>query len=162
LLERVDGDYGSKVKHASGSAPKPLRNGPRSNARNVAESIGERGFRRWYERQLIEGFLHLITGVLALIMMSVALEMLEFKATPAGLLALVAVAVVGGGLCVLSWRRFHLLLARSEHLAEQATCSQCNAYGRFTILSSRELVESPAGCSIDVRCRACGKEWTIT
>jgi hypothetical protein len=128
---------------------------------SVAASIGERGFRRWYERQLGEGFLHLVTGLLSLIMMAVALEMLEFRATAGGLLELTAVAVAGGGLCVLSWRRFHWLLSRSEHLAEQATCSQCHVYGRFAVLSSRDAVETPAGCAIDVRCRNCGNEWTI-
>ena len=134
--------------------------GPRDDAA-VAASIRKRGFRRWYERQLIEGFLHMITGVLSLIMMSVALEMLEFRATTSGLLALCAIAAVGGGLCVLSWRRFHWLLSRSEHLAEQATCSECHLYGRFAVLASRNAVDAPAGCALDVRCRGCGKEWTI-
>jgi hypothetical protein len=147
------------MKRSSGRSLEPPR-ASRGDG-SIGATIGERGFRRWYERQLIHGFLHMITGVLALIMMSVALEALEFRATPGGLLALVAIAVAGGGLCIVSWRKFHWLLSRSEYVAEQATCTQCHAYGRFTVLSSRRVDESPAGCSIEVRCRGCGKEWTI-
>ena len=129
---------------------------------SVSAAIGARGFRRWYERQLIESFAHMITGVLSLIMMAIAMEMLEFRSTAGGLLALVAIAAAGGGLCVFAWRRFHRLLARAEHLAEQATCGQCRTYGRFTVVSSHDRPDAPAGCSIDVRCRACGNAWTIS
>jgi hypothetical protein len=127
----------------------------------VGATIGARGFRRWYERQLIDGFAWLVTGVLSLIMMAIAIEMLEFRATAGGLLSLTAIATAGGGLCVVSWLRFHQLLSRAEYLAEQATCSGCRAYGRFNVVASKEFADAPAGCAIDVRCRACGKEWTI-
>ena len=103
----------------------------------------------------------MITGVLSLIMMSIALEMFEFRATASGFLALAAIAAAGGGLCIISWRRFHYLLFRAEYLAEQATCGQCLAYGRFAVVSSHELADAPAGGTIDVRCRGCGNEWTI-
>ena len=150
------------MKRPGGGSLEPAQLRPSRGDGSIGATIGERGFRRWYERQLIHGFLHMITGVLALIMMSIALEMLEFRATPSGLLALAAVAVAGGGLCIVSWRKFHWLLWCSEYLAERATCSQCHAYGRFTVLSSRDVGDSPAGCSIDVRCRGCGNEWTMT
>lgn len=123
--------------------------------------IGARGFRRWYERQLVDGFACLVTGVLSLIMMAIAIEMLEFRATAGGLLALVAIAVGGGGLCVGSWLQFHRLLSRAEYLAEQATCGGCRTYGKFAVISSREFADAPVGCTIDVRCRTCGKEWTM-
>jgi hypothetical protein len=127
----------------------------------ISDAIGARGFRSWYERQLIESFAHMITGVLSLIMMAISIEMLEFRSTAGGLLALVAIATAGGGLCLFAWRRFHRLLSIAEHLAEQATCSQCRTYGRFAVVSAHELPDAPAGCSIDVRCRACGNGWTM-
>ena len=127
----------------------------------VGTAIGTRGFRRWYERQLIESFAHMITGVLSLIMMAIAMEMLEFRSTAAGLLALVAIAAAGGGLCIFARRRFHQLLSRAEYLALQATCGQCGTYGRFTVVSTHEFPDAPAGCSIDVTCRSCGNAWTI-
>lgn len=124
-------------------------------------AIRARGFRRWYERQLAESFAYLTTGVLSLIMMAIAIEMLEFRSSAAGLLALVAIAMTGGGLCVFAWRRFHQLLFRAEYLAEQAICTHCRAYGRFTLLASHAVPDTPAGCSLEVRCRGCGNEWTI-
>ena len=137
-----------------GSRSARFRDSPRA-------AIDARGFRRWHERQLVEGFACLTTGVLSLIMMLIALEMVEFRSTPAGLLALVAIALAGGALCLVAWRRFHRLLARAEYLAEQATCSGCNVFGRIAVIASRDAPDAPAGCTLDVRCRACGHEWTI-
>lgn len=128
---------------------------------DVAAAVGARGFRRWYERQLVECFAYLATGVMSLIMMAVALEMLEFRATAAGLVALTAIAAGGGGLCVFAWRRFHFLLSRAEYLAARATCINCRAYAKFTVIRARERADAPAGCTLDVRCRKCGNDWTI-
>jgi hypothetical protein len=129
---------------------------------SLSAAIGARGFRRWYERQLAESFAYLTTGVLSLIMMAIAIEMLEFRATAAGLLALVAIAGAGGSLCVFAWRRFHQLLFRAEYLAEKAVCGSCNAYARFTLVAARDAPDAAAGCVLDVRCRNCGHEWTIS
>jgi hypothetical protein len=124
-------------------------------------AIGARGFRRWYERQLVVGFACLTTGVLSLIMMTIALEMVEFRSSASGLVALIGIAISGGTLCLYAWRRFHLMLFRAEYLAERAVCARCKAYGRFAVLRSRDLPDAPACCSLDVRCRECGNEWTI-
>jgi hypothetical protein len=125
------------------------------------EAIRRRGFRRWYERQLYESHAHLVTGFLSLIMMAVAIEMIEFRGSAAGLVALVAIAVVGCGLCLYAWRQFTRLLFRAEHLAERATCAGCREYARFDIVAAKDAPESPAGCTLDVRCRRCGHAWTI-
>ena len=125
-------------------------------------AIGAHGFRRWYERQLVESFAYRTTGVLSLIMMLLAIEMLEFRSTAAGLLALVAIGLAGGALCIFAWRRFHQLLFRAEYLAEKAVCGKCNAYARFALVSSHDAPDAPAGCALDVRCRNCGNEWTIS
>jgi hypothetical protein len=128
---------------------------------NPADPIRARGFKRWYEQQLYESFALLVTGFASLIMMAIALEAIEFRKSAAGLLALTAIALAGGGLTVFTWRRFHRLLARAESLAERATCAGCGAYARFDVLRAREDPASPAGCAIDVRCRRCACEWTM-
>lgn len=125
------------------------------------DSIRQRGFRRWYEQQLYESFALVVTGFVSLIMMAIALEATEFRASAAGLLALVSIAFVGGGVCMFAWRRFHRLLLRAEHLAERATCTGCGVYARFDVLRTRDDPQSPAGCALDVRCRKCGCEWTM-
>lgn len=137
------------------------RTGSDTPQNSLRAAIGARGFRRWYERQLVVSFACLTTGVLSLIMMTIALEMVEFRSSASGLVALVGIALAGGMLCVFAWRQFHLLLFRAEHLAEQAVCGQCKVYGRFTVFGSRDVPDAPAGCSLDVRCRGCGNEWTI-
>jgi hypothetical protein len=91
-----------------------------------------------------------------------AIEMLEFRSTAAALLALVAIGAAGGALCIFAWRRFHQLLFRAEYLAEKAVCGKCNAYARFALVSSHDAPDAPAGCALDVRCRSCGNEWTIS
>ena len=125
------------------------------------EAIRKRGFRRWYERQLYEGHAHLVTGLLCLIAMAVAIEMIEFRKSVGGLVTLIAIAGAGCGLCLYAWRQFTRALALAEYLAARATCSGCRHYGRFAILASRPAAESPAGCILDVRCRNCGHEWAI-
>lgn len=127
----------------------------------LAEAIRKRGFRRWYERQLYESHAHLITGLLCLITMAVAVEMIEFRRSVGGLLALVAVAAAGGGLCVYAWRQFTQRLALAEYLAARATCQACRVYGRFEVLAATPAPESPGGCVLHVRCRNCGHEWAM-
>jgi hypothetical protein len=127
----------------------------------LAASIRAIGFRRWYVRQLYESHAYLVTGLLSLIMMAIAIEMSEFRTSAAGLVALVAIAFVGGGLCLFAWRRFNYLLFRAEYLAERASCAGCGVYARFELTAVRTMPESIAGCSMDVRCRACGHAWTI-
>jgi hypothetical protein len=127
----------------------------------LATAIRKYGFRRWYSRQLVEGHAHLVTGFLALIMMAIAIEEIEFRHTFAGWLSLLAVAAAGGGLCLVAWKQFNRLLFRAEHLAEHATCERCRVYARFDIEATRENPEAVAGCALDVRCRGCGHGWTI-
>jgi hypothetical protein len=127
----------------------------------LADAIRKHGFQRWYERQLYESHAFLVAGFLCLIMMAIAIEESEFRKGTAGLLVLVAVAIGGGGLCLLAWRQFNRLLFRAEHLAEQATCAQCQTYARFVVVAARESPDVPTACSLDVRCRKCGHQWTI-
>jgi hypothetical protein len=128
---------------------------------SLDDAIRQRGFRRWYERQLFESHAHLVTGVLSLLMMAIAIEMIEFRKSFAGLLALLAIAIVGAGLCVFAWRQFTRLLFRAEYLAERATCGACRTYARFEVIGSRRVPESLTGCSLHVRCRKCTHAWTI-
>ena len=61
----------------------------------LSDSIRRRGFRRWHERQLIESHAYLVTGLLALIMMAIAIEMIDFRQSAQGLLALLLVGAGG-------------------------------------------------------------------
>ena len=128
---------------------------------HLDEALRHGGFRRWYERQLIEGHIWLVTAFLALIMVAIVLEAIDFRASPANLLALVSVLAAGIALIAFAVRRFHILLGRAEVLAEQAVCGQCQTYGRFDVVHARDAQESLTGRMVRVRCRACAHEWSI-
>jgi hypothetical protein len=125
------------------------------------DALRQRGFRRWYERQLIEAHAYLVTGFLALIMMLVALEVVEFRSSAANLLFLVAVACAGGVVCVFAWRRFSATLFRAEAIAEQAVCPGCATYGRFAVVSAHDSPDTVSGRVVHVRCRQCAHAWRI-
>jgi hypothetical protein len=125
------------------------------------DALRQRGFRRWYERQLIEAHAYLVTGFLALIMMLVALEVVEFRSSAANLLFLVAVASAGGVVCVFAWRRFSVTLFRAEAIAEQAVCPGCATYGRFAVVSAHDAPDTVSGRLVHVRCKQCAHTWRI-
>ena len=125
------------------------------------ESLRRGGFRRWYERQLIEGHVWLVTAFLALIMMAIALEAVDFGGSRADTLALLLVAIGGGTLVFVGIRRFHGLVARAEALAGQAVCAECRSYGRFDVVQARDSSATITGRSVRVRCRGCAHEWQM-
>lgn len=127
----------------------------------LPDAIRRRGFRRWHERQLIEGHAYLVTGLLALIMMAIAIEMIDFRQSAQGLIALLLVGAAGSALTLYAWRQFTFLLARAEYLAERATCSSCRTYARFAIDRVDANPQAVAGCTLHVQCRKCGYRWSI-
>jgi hypothetical protein len=131
-----------------------------------AEGITKLGFRRWYERQLIEGHLYFVTCFLSMILVAVCLEQMDWK-RPLGDLALVAYVAGGLFLCLLSIRRYNYLLMRAECLAEQSVCAQCATYGVLQVLAAgaapQETQEAanPDNLWLRVRCKKCGHEWRM-
>ena len=127
----------------------------------LAESLRVKGFRRWYERQLIESHAWLVTGFLSLIMTAVAYESIAVRESLAGLLALLAIGGGGVALCVYAWLRFNRQLFLAEHVAGQATCATCRSYGKLAFVSLTADAHAPTGGLLHVRCRSCGHEWSI-
>jgi hypothetical protein len=127
----------------------------------IDDALRQRGFRRWYERQLIESHAYLVTGFLSLIMMAIALETIAFRESLANALALTLVAGAGGWLSIFAWTRFKGLLTNAEALAEQAVCAQCRMYGRFEVVEAHDSAQALTGRSLTVRCRGCAHEWQM-
>lgn len=130
------------------------------------EYIRRHGFRRWYERQLIESFAYLATGFLALIMLLAGVEVLGDAAAGPGYLSTLLMAALGGVLVIVAWRRFNALLNRAERFAETATCPACRAWGRFRVLSQEPTTDDDppeAGRPhwLRVRCAQCDNEWRL-
>lgn len=134
---------------------------------SLAEQIRRLGFRRWYERQLIESHAYLITAFLALILLLAGFESLEhLRRTPLFYVVVVTVAAAAGVLMYVAWRRFSVLLARAMLFAEAATCPQCRTWGRFEVLGAEAAPDDDppeAGRPhwVRVRCRQCRHDWRL-
>jgi hypothetical protein len=118
-----------------------------------ARSIGRLGFRKWYERRLIEAHAWLLTALLCAIYVAVSLEAISFKGHGLVWLGTAGGAFVGGLIVWHGLRRFFAILREAERFSSQSTCRACKAYARFEVVS-----EQP---QITVHCRNCGHEWTI-
>lgn len=133
----------------------------------VGEQIRRLGFRRWYERQLIESHAYLVTAFLALILLLAGVEGLSLaRRSPLFYAGLTAGAAAAGVLTYVGWRRFSVLLRRAELFAGAAACPRCGAWGDFNVLSEeRSDAHDPPEAGrphwLRVRCRGCGCDWRI-
>jgi hypothetical protein len=136
---------------------------------DIVQGIRKLGFRRWYERRLVEAHAFLVTGFLALILAVAFLELRGETPTVGGRMAyaLCAVASLAGG--ILAWLRYHRALAIVEWAGEQATCPGCGEYGRLRLLAASPHAAEGDRYSevageiplLRVACRACSHEWEI-
>ncbi len=118
----------------------------------TARSIKKLGFKRWYERQLIESHIWLVTVLLCGIAIAATLEMANFRNLGAALMTL-AFVFTAGLIIMHGFRRYQALMLLAEEIASHSTCAACNAYAKF-----RPMDENPR---MKVQCRKCGHEWTI-
>lgn len=128
------------------------------------EKIRKLGFRRWYERQLVESYAYFVTCFVCMILVASALE--AFNTGDAGFNRFLMVALAAGGaaLGVFSWKRYLVSLALAEHLADCAVCLGCKAYAAFEIIGTWHQAAPAAddeGAWLRVRCRKCAHEWTL-
>jgi hypothetical protein len=136
---------------------------------DIVKGVRKYGFRKWYERQLIEAHAWLVTGFLALI---VAFALFEVRNDLAGALQrfmLMAGAVASAGGCILAWLRYHRTLEATEMAAELAVCPHCGTYGRLAVIRSVDQSEAAVDRQpiladlphLQVRCRQCQGEWLL-
>lgn len=133
----------------------------------AADDIRRLGFRRWYERQLIESHAYLVIAFLALILLLAGYEGLDFaKRSPVFYLMVLLVAAGAGVFAVVGWRRFRVLLEQAETFASGATCPGCAAWGKFEVLAEEaSTADDPPEAGrphwLKVRCRQCSRDWRI-
>jgi hypothetical protein len=130
------------------------------------EGVRRRGFRRWYERQLIESHAYFVSCFVCMILVAAALEVSGLSQPGSNRLGMIALALAGGVLAVVSWTRYRDILTNAERVAEVATCAHCGDYGRFAVTDwgprNSALPEAPGDPRwLRVRCRACGHDWLI-
>jgi hypothetical protein len=136
---------------------------------DAAEGIRKLGFRRWYERQLIESHAYLVTGLLATVLVLGSIESLSLRAP--GWEPVAWLVLVTGALALATWAlyRYLAILTYAEHVGERSTCGKCSTYGIIDVTGARaaarhgqgEEEREPTQSALGVRCRRCGHEWTI-
>jgi hypothetical protein len=132
----------------------------------LATDIRRLGFRRWYERQLVESHVYLVTAFLALILLLAGYEALASKLTGAWYSVVILIAGGAGLLMYVSWKRFNTLLARAELFAESAACPECKSWGKFNVLAEEASDdEDPPEAGrphwLRVSCKQCGTQWRL-
>ncbi len=118
-----------------------------------ARSIGKLGFRRWYERQLVESHAWLVTCFLCMLGVAASLEGFSFRAPGLGPIVTLVFVFAAGCVGWYGWRRYRALMEQAERIGDQSTCGACGLYGRFKVESEAPLLR--------VCCRKCGNSWTI-
>jgi hypothetical protein len=136
------------------------------------DAIRKLGFKRWYERQLIESHGYLVTCFLSMIVIAVALDDIAFEGRGWEPVLMLVVALGALVLAVHAWNQYRQGLIKAERVASEATCGRCKAYAAFRIVASgpqptrllQPSGELPVGQPevwLRVRCRRCEHEWTV-
>jgi hypothetical protein len=119
------------------------------------EGIRRVGFRRWYERQLIESHAWLVACFLAIVLVAAGFELLTMERGPLDFAF--DAALIGSGLlvCWIAWRRYARLMLVADFIGDQANCPSCAHYGfRFEGVERVPL-------TILARCPKCGHGWPV-
>lgn len=121
-----------------------------------ATTIRRVGFRKWYERELLEGHMHLILLVLCAMAILGAAEAFITRAPGSSPVSMLLCALIGAVIGVWALRRYLFLLNEAEHLANQAVCPRCKTYAKWDIVG-----DEPQRVALQVCCRRCGHRWQI-
>ena len=123
----------------------------------LVDGIRRLGFRKWYERELLQSHAHLALTFLCAVGLFGAVEAAAHFTTSWVDRVVDALAIMAsGGIGVWALRRYLYLLIHAEHAANQADCPQCGAYARFTLVEG-----APTSPAVTVRCRNCARQWSI-
>ena len=118
---------------------------------------------RWYERQLLQSHLYLVTALLSLVAVLAAVEGFASRSFSLQLLLGLVLMVAGTFAGVWAFVRYVRMMIAAQYAADRSVCPQCKTYGVLEMAGSAihagaselEILPTP------VRCRVCGNQWTI-
>lgn len=136
---------------------------------SIPDAITALGFRKWYERRLIEAHLYLVTAFVCLIAVLAAVEIAGLFQSAGQTVWVLSIVAFLGWAGVWNWRRYFETLALAAFLAERSDCPACSAYGRFDVLYSGPRQGAQGSPDphfnqvpvMQVRCRKCAREWRL-
>jgi len=123
---------------------------------DLASGIRQRGFRRWYERELLHCHVFLALTIACLIGSIGAFEAASQARESFNRWGNVAAIVICVGTGLWALRRYLYLLLYAETVAKQADCPGCGVYARFHLVTARD-----DGQGVLVRCKQCAHQWSI-
>jgi hypothetical protein len=131
----------------------------------LAEGIRRIGFRRWYERQLLQSHLYLAGALLCLVAVLAALEGFDSREVSVDFFVGLVVMLAGGAIGAWAFLRYIRMLVAAQYAADRSVCARCKTYGVLEAAGfPGHAVAQDAEVEIastPVRCRKCGNEWTI-
>ena len=123
---------------------------------SAAQSIRRLGFRKWYERELLQGHANLLLLLLATLGLLASVELLSSQMTLADRAQVLVGAAVSAAIGYFALRRYLRLLNHAEYVADQAICRRCDTYAKWELVG-----EEANGARLQVRCRKCANCWQI-
>jgi hypothetical protein len=120
------------------------------------KTIRRLGFRKWYERELLQSHMHLVLLLLSTLGMLGSAEAYTQSQPMGSQLTMVGCALISAAIGYWSLRRYLYLLNHAEYVADQAVCKQCDTYAKWDITAEQEKEERMTVC-----CRRCGNRWSI-
>jgi hypothetical protein len=123
---------------------------------SAGKTIRRIGFRKWYERELLQSHANLVLLLLATLGLLGSAEAYSAQLPLGDQLQVLAAAAASAVIGLLALRRYLYLLNHAEYVANQATCERCGTYARLEMLE-----ENVAANRLQVRCRKCGHQWPI-
>lgn len=131
----------------------------------IGERIQKLGFKRWYERTLIESHAYLVTSLLGLILALAGIELIGARSGAMGFLLGFGAGAIGIPLVVFGLNRYYRTLMLASSFGSRATCCRCETYARFSVTAAGprpgETAPAPDTTWVRVKCRECGNEWTM-
>jgi hypothetical protein len=125
---------------------------------NAARKIQRIGFRKWYERELLQSHAYLVLLLLSTLGLLGSAEAYGLHLALSSQLLVLACATASALIGFWALRRYLYLLKHAEFVADQAVCRACHTYARWEIL---EEVAQPAQDRLRVRCKRCSHVWLI-
>jgi hypothetical protein len=123
---------------------------------STAQAIRKLGFRKWYERELLQSHINLVLLLFATLGLLASAEVFTRKMGLADQLQVLGAAVASAAIGFFALRRYLRMLIHAEYVADQARCRGCDTYAKW------ELLEDEAdGARLKVRCRKCDHRWQI-
>ncbi len=124
---------------------------------NAVRTIRRLGFRKWYERELLQSHANLVLLLLSSLGLLGAAEIFTNRAPLLDQLEVLLAAAASAGIGIFALRRYLYLLNHAEYVANQADCPNCGTYARFDLVGNHV----PSASALRVCCRHCGHAWRI-